>query len=157
MRSLFRLVLTLVLTMALPAVSSSGCFAPAATAGGQMHAPVARPAQIDTATAQMSRGGLYRISYSAGEEPITINKLHTWTVHVETPDGQPVADADVSIEGGMPEHNHGIPTQPQVTPAGAGDYRVEGMKFQMPGWWTVTVVVLAGDQQDSATFNLLLD
>ena len=30
-------------------------------------------------------------------------------------------------------------------------------KFQMPGWWTVTVVVAAGDQQDSATFNLLLD
>ena len=134
-----------------------GCSAPASPAGNQTQTAVTRPAQIDTATAQTSQQGRYRISYTPDTEPITINTLHAWTVHVATVDDQPVPDATVSVAGGMPEHNHGMPTQPQVTPAGGGDYRVEGMKFQMPGWWTVTVVVDAGDQQDSATFNLLLD
>lgn len=152
MHTMFRLVLALALLVGL-----GGCSTSTAPGGVQTHAAITRPAQIDTTTAQMSQQGLYRISYTSDNEPITINTLHTWTVHVTTADGQPVADAGVSVEGGMPEHNHGMPTRPQVTPAGAGDYRVEGMKFQMPGWWTVTVVVAAGDQQDSATFNLLLD
>jgi hypothetical protein len=60
------------------------------------------------------------------------------------------------VDGGMPQHNHGMPTQPQVTPLGSGDYRVEGMKFQMPGHWVVTVAVDAEGQQDTATFNLQL-
>ena len=148
------------LLFALPAavcMAANACSAPPASPAAMQADAATRPAQIDTATTQMSQQGLYRISYSTELDPITINTLHTWTVQVATPDGQPVADAEVSVAGGMPEHNHGMPTQPQVTPIGGGDYRVEGMKFQMPGWWTVTVVVASGDQQDSATFNLLLD
>ena len=118
---------------------------------------VTRPAQLDTGTAQTSADGLYRIRYTADEEPVTINTLHTWTVHIETADGAAVDGAEVAVDGGMPEHNHGLPTKPLVTPAGDGNYRVEGLKFQMPGWWTVTVTVAAEGRQDSATFNLLLN
>ena len=57
----------------------------------------------------------------------------------------------------MPEHNHGMPTQPQVTESqGGGNYRVEGMQFQMGGLWTVTFVIEAGGVQDTVTFNLQL-
>lgn len=153
-----RSFLLLVLVLTLFSLPLSGCAAPApSTMENQAHDVATRPAQIDTAATQMSEQGLYRVSYIADAEPILINKLHTWTVKVATPDGQPVVGANVSVDGGMPEHNHGMPTRPQVTPAGAGDYRVEGMKFQMPGWWTVTVVIEAEGQQDSATFNLLLN
>ena len=117
---------------------------------------VTRPANLDLAATRTTDQGLFDISYTSELDPPTINTVHTWTVHVATPGGQPVDGARVTVEGGMPEHNHGMPTAPLVTPTANGDYRVEGMKFQMPGWWTVTVHVTAGDQQDQATFNLLL-
>jgi hypothetical protein len=57
----------------------------------------------------------------------------------------------------MPQHGHGLPTSPQVTQnLGNGDYLVEGMKFQMPGWWEVRFSISAGAQTDTITFNLTL-
>ena len=39
---------------------------------------------------------------------------------------------------------------------GGGAYRVEGMKFQMPGWWSVTLEIQANGEQDTVTFNLMV-
>ena len=48
----------------------------------------------------------------------------------------------IQVSGDMPEHRHGMPTQPQVTQnLGGGDYLVEGMRFQMGGWWAVTFAI----------------
>lgn len=148
-------LIMLFLLAVLGACSTSSTPAPMA---GQTPA-VTRPANLDLATTQASQGGKFTVSYKSDLDPVTINKLHTWTVHVADSAGQPVDNATVAIDGGMPEHNHGMPTQPIVTPLGSGDYRAEGMKFQMPGWWTVTVTVtdtVGTAQGDSATFNLLL-
>lgn len=129
----------------------SVCFTVACTA------PTATPAGRDYSTTRAGDNGLFRASYTSESDPIAINDLHTWTLHVETMEGAPVDDAVVSVSGGMPEHNHGLPTQPQVTEnLGGGDYRVEGMQFQMNGWWTVTFDIDAGGEQDSVTFNLQL-
>ena len=69
--------------------------------------------------------------------------------------GEAVTGATVTVEGDMPEHGHGFPTEPEVTGEKApGVYLVEGMKFSMPGWWTVTLIVSAGGHEDRATFNL---
>ncbi len=146
-------IVFLVLTLLL-----AGCSSPAAPAamGGQTPA-VTRPANLDLATTQTSKQGLFTVSYQSELEPVAINQLHTWTLHVAAADGQPLDGAMVTIDGGMPEHNHGMPTQPIVTALANGDYRAEGMKFQMPGWWTVTVTVDSAGQQDSATFNLMLN
>jgi hypothetical protein len=57
----------------------------------------------------------------------------------------------------MPQHGHGLPTEPRVTEElGGGRYRVEGMKFNMPGWWTIKLSVSSAAGSDSATFNLTL-
>jgi hypothetical protein len=146
---------THILPLFVLALLLAGCSSPAAV-GGQTNA-VTRPADLDLATSQPSTQGLFNVSYQSELDPVTINRLHTWTVHVESADGQAVDGATVTVDGGMPEHNHGMPTQPIVTAIGGGDYRAEGMKFQMPGWWTVTVTVDAAGQQDSSTFHLMLD
>ena len=151
---------TIVIAACMLAFLLGGCSSPdtQAPVAGQTPA-VSRPANLDLATTQPSQGGKFTVSYKSNLDPLTINKLHTWTLHVADSAGQPVDDATVSVDGGMPEHNHGMPTQPIVTPLGSGDYRAEGMKFQMPGWWTVTVTVtgtIGAAQPDSATFNLLL-
>jgi hypothetical protein len=76
---------------------------------------------------------------------------------VETADGQPVENAAIVVDGGMPQHGHGLPTQPQVTQnLGGGDYLVEGLKFQMPGWWEVKFRITADGQSDGVIFNLVL-
>jgi hypothetical protein len=57
----------------------------------------------------------------------------------------------------MPQHGHGLPTRPQVTRAlGDGTYLVEGMKFQMGGWWVVDFTIEVNGQSDSVRFNLAL-
>jgi hypothetical protein len=57
----------------------------------------------------------------------------------------------------MPQHGHGLPTQPQVTQSlGNGDYLVEGMKFQMAGWWVVDFNIDSAGQRDNVRFNLIL-
>lgn len=116
------------------------------------------PADLDTATTRLSEQGLYRGSYVARLDPLVINQMHTWTFHLENADGQPLTGAQITVDGGMPQHGHGLPTSPQVTKElGAGDYQVEGMKFNMPGWWVVNFHITANGQRDTLTFNLILE
>jgi hypothetical protein len=90
-------------------------------------------------------------------DPIAINQIHNWTLHVETADGQPVENAEITVDGGMPQHDHGLPTAPQVTQdLGNGDYLVEGLRFHMDGWWEIMFVIESASQSDGVTFNLLL-
>jgi hypothetical protein len=61
------------------------------------------------------------------------------------------------VDGGMPQHGHGLPTKPLVTrQLGNGDHLVEGMKFNMGGWWVVKFRVNAAQGPDSVVFNLKL-
>jgi hypothetical protein len=115
------------------------------------------PANLDTSTSVLSDAGMFRISYSSDPTPPPLNQIHTWTIHVETADGNPLEKAVITVNGGMPQHGHGLPTSPQVTEdLGNGDYRVEGMKFQMPGWWDVRFNITANGQSDNVTFNFIL-
>ena len=112
----------------------------------------------DVSRSRTTANGLFKVSIEPEKGAVRQGELHAWLVTVTTATGQPVEYAAIDVSGGMPEHNHGLPTQPEVTAElGNGDYRVEGIKFQMPGWWTMTVTVAASEQQDAATFNLVLD
>jgi hypothetical protein len=115
------------------------------------------PANLDFSTARASEHGLFKVTIKPGIDPIPINQIHTWTLHVETPQGQPVENATIAVNGDMPQHGHGLPTKPEVGPyLGNGDYQVDGMKFQMTGWWVVDFDITAAGQTDRASFNLLL-
>jgi hypothetical protein len=116
-----------------------------------------RPPERDYATTRLSEQGLFRVSYTSDSTPIPINQLHRWTLHLETAEGQLVEQADIQVDGDMPEHGHGLPSQPRVTAyLGNGDYLVEGMKFQMTGWWVVDFAVSVDGERDQVRFNLLL-
>lgn len=116
------------------------------------------PDELDTSTTMLSANGLFRATYQPALDPIVINQIHEWIVHIEDADGNPIENAHVHVDGGMPQHGHGLPTAPQVTEyLGNGDYLVEGMKFNMGGWWVMTVDVEVDGQTDRATFNMVLD
>ena len=107
------------------------------------------------ARSKLTDAGRYRVTVADRPEPLEINVMHAWRVHVETPGGEPVTGAELAIGGGMPAHSHGLPTAPRVTAEPApGTYLVEGFRFQMPGSWIVTFDVLDGAVQDSVTFEL---
>jgi hypothetical protein len=101
---------------------------------------------------------LFRATFSSELDPIAINQIHSWTLHLETAEGDAVENAEITVDGGMPQHDHGLPTAPEVTQElGGGDYVVEGMRFHMTGWWEVKFAVEADGQRDSVTFNLMLE
>lgn len=105
------------------------------------------------ASGQLSDNGLYRAQFVSELEPVPVNQMHTWTLQVTTADGEPVENAVITIDGLMPDHGHGLPTQPEVTEyLGEGQYRVEGMRFNMPGYWLVNVHL----PDDIVTFELTL-
>ncbi len=98
-----------------------------------------------------------RVAYSTPAGPIEINRIHSWILHITAANGEPVTGAEVSVSGGMPEHNHGLPTRPRVTrEIGEGNYRLEGMRFHMAGDWEIVVTIATADGQQIVTLPLRL-
>jgi hypothetical protein len=121
----------------------------------RMMAPA--PSNLDLSTQLPTAHQHFIVSYTSSVTPPPINQLHTWTVRVTTPDGQPVEGATITVDGDMPQHGHGLPTRPQVTRSlGDGRYLVEGMKFQMGGWWVADLTITAAGQTDTVRFNFVL-
>lgn len=113
------------------------------------------PKELDYSRTRRSEGGLYRATIQPQGNSIPKGKLHRWTLHLETANGAPVDTALLAVDGGMPQHGHGLPTRPQVTRhLGQGDHVVEGMKFNMGGWWVVKFRVSSAAGNDSLVFNL---
>ena len=111
----------------------------------------------DIATVKVSAHHVYRASVRPAVVPIPVRRLQSWTLHIDTVDGRPVDVATITMNGGMPQHGHGLPTSPRVTRAlGNGDHVVEGVKFNMGGWWVVRFAIASSAGTDTVTFNLSL-
>lgn len=115
---------------------------------------IALSATAEAATADLvgsARGITFEV-YSR-LSPIEINSIHSWEI-VLTDEQGPIEEATVTVTGGMPEHNHGMPTQPQITQQlAAGRYLLEGVRFHMPGLWRITAVVT----RESAPVSIVID
>lgn len=133
-----------------------GAFVLAGTASaGLFSSPI--PDDLDLSLTKLSNSGLYRAQLLPEAMPITVRQMHVWTVTLQTAAGAPVTEANIAIDGGMPQHGHGLPTAPQVTKElGDGRYQIEGVKFNMRGWWTFELAVDGADGADVVTFNIIL-
>src|SRR5690349_25127828 len=59
--------------------------------------------------------------------PLRPRQMQTVRVTVRGADGRAIDGAEISIDGGMPQHGHGLPTRPRVTRnLGDGIYEIEG-------------------------------
>lgn len=127
--------------------------------GGHHHMMMKSPtkADLDLSTSKATDRGLFTVSYHSISDYIPVNKIHSWLLLIEDAAGRPVEHATVAVEGDMPEHGHGMPTEPEVSEEMVeGQYIVNGMKFSMPGWWMVKFNIKTESGEDSVTFNLLL-
>jgi hypothetical protein len=84
-------------------------------------------------------------------------QLQTVRVIVRDASGQAIDGAQIAIDGGMPEHGHGLPTRPRVTASlGGGVYEIGGVRFNMGGWWEFKLAITSPAGADTVTFNLEL-
>jgi len=127
------------------------------------------PAEIYAADTQSndnvwaSDAGHFQVSFRGESQPIVINKIHNWVLHVTDAEGNAIGNATITVNGGMPDHNHGLPTAPVVTRIVAEDagnedgyFKVEGMRFHMRGYWEIRVLIDIGSERDSVTIPLQL-
>jgi len=125
------------------ALQLSGCMTP--------------PPDLDLSLTRVTAQKKYVVAIHPVAEPIAINQMHAWEVRVTSPAGAPVLQAQIDVDGGMPQHGHGLPTRPRVTKElGDGRYLVEGMKFSMTGWWELKLNVQSAGVADKVTFNKVI-
>jgi hypothetical protein len=104
-----------------------------------------------------SRSGTYLVSYESELRPPVINRIHSWTIFIEDADGNPVTGARLSMTGGMPIHNHGLPTDPRMTrELGDGRYLFEGVRFHMNGAWELNLTIETDEASDVVVIPLTL-
>ena len=116
------------------------------------------PKDLDLSLDKHSAAGVYRVALVPPAQAPAINQMHSWKVKLSTPDGAPVHDARFVVDGGMPQHGHGLPTQPRVTrEVGEGTYALDGMKFSMTGWWEVKLDIQGPQGADKVTFNTVVN
>ncbi len=124
------------------------------------------PPGLETSSFKISRGKAifghvevtqrhFDINTSAGIVPI--NKIHQWHLLLTDMAGDAVHNARIRVEGHMPGHVHGLPTQPEIVAENTpGIYLVDGVKFQMGGWWVLQFHIEHEGKEDSIVFNLVL-
>jgi hypothetical protein len=117
-----------------------------------------QPSDLDLSLRHPTAQGRYVVQMEPPAAPPAINQIHAWQIKLSSPDGTPVRHARIAVDGGMPQHGHGLPTRPQVTREVAdGTYLMEGMKFSMTGWWEIKLAIQASDGADTVVFNTVVD
>ena len=105
----------------------------------------------------VSKRGLFTVSYESALQPIEINQMHYWVLHIESEGGGLVTGAHIEVIGGMPAHDHGLPTRPRVTTElKDGNYRLDGMRFHMAGDWELTITITVDGNTDTVIVALHL-
>lgn len=99
----------------------------------------------------------YIVTYTTLDGDPQVNRMHSWILHIEDENGNEVEGATIDVVGGMPEHDHGLPTKPRVTQdLGGGDYKLDGMRFHMSGAWELVVSITTSAGTSKAIIKLQL-
>ena len=90
----------------------------------------AQLAGADTSRSKTTANGLFVASFQPERGVVRQGELQSWLLTLKTVAGAPVEGAAITVSGGMPQHNHGLPTSPQATDyLGDGRYRIDGREI----------------------------
>lgn len=117
--------------------------------------PGAKPAASEFGPGpRTSEHSLYTVTLQPAEA-LRARRLQKISVRVHDAAGHAISGATLSVDGGMPQHGHGLPTQPRVIPAAAdGAYAIEGLRFNMGGWWVLALTIDGPRGADRVIFHL---
>lgn len=104
---------------------------------------------------RVSAQSLYTATIDPPTQPVKARRMMQLVVSIRDAAGNPVEGAQIDVDGGMPQHGHGLPTKPRVTRSlGDGRYEIDGLRFNMGGWWVLQLSVESPGGSDRVTFNL---
>ena len=99
----------------------------------------------------------FKIEIYSELSPLSINTIHSWHISVLDRDDEILELEELNVFGGMPEHDHGLPTQPEVTMRlDNGDYLLEGVRFHMQGHWELQIEFQYAGVDDTAIIDFEL-
>lgn len=128
-----------------------------AQAGLMSMLTVERPAEREFGTGpRASAQQIYKATLQPAQG-FKLRQMQAIPVRIVDAQGRAVEGATIKVDGGMPQHAHGLPTQPKVSRyLGDGVYEIEGLRFSMGGWWELKLAIEAPAGRDDVTFNLSL-
>jgi len=104
----------------------------------------------------ISAGGNYVVYL---ENDLSESKIgHYLSVELAVTDssGERLSKANITIDGGMPGHGHGLPTSPIISEVEDGIYVINGLKFTMPGLWQIVLLIEKSGMTDVTVLKFSL-
>jgi hypothetical protein len=88
---------------------------------------------------------------------LQVGVTEPWIATIRDPGSKPVSGCRPAFRGWMPEHGHGLPTEPRFTrETEPGRYLIEGVRLSMPGHWQLDLEIVGCGASDVARFELRL-
>lgn len=98
-----------------------------------------------------------RLEVFSDLSPLALNRIHSWHIRLQDAAGRPYAAHRLELSGGMPEHDHGLPTAPAASSTGnPGEFLLEGMRFHMPGRWLLDFTLVGPQGTETVSLELQL-
>jgi hypothetical protein len=102
-------------------------------------------------------GGAFVVRWKTNPSPMPTNEMFDLLVEVRPRDGGKLDAIWLRADAQMPEHNHGMNTQPRTEPLGNGIFAVKGLIFHMSGNWDLVFDVALGAVHEQAMVHLALE
>jgi len=138
-----------------------GASDPAPTAGPAASAEAADASGAWQAT-RWTQGRKYQVTLDLHPDPPAMGELFEVRARLLDRAGEPIEDAKVRLDARMPQHDHGMMTDPIDDPGVCDDqgtcrnpdgvYTTRGFKFHMGGEWTILVSVEGPLGPDNTSF-----
>ncbi|HPE58869.1 MAG TPA: FixH family protein [Thiolinea sp.] len=103
-----------------------------------------------------SEQGSYQLTLSCKTPPGT-DGFQDCHIQVQDRAGAPANPDNILVDGGMPMHGHGLPTSPVATRMDqTGYYRIEGLRYNMPGAWVLGFLIQTEEHQEKVLFEFVI-
>lgn len=113
------------------------------------------PAVWTSFESRPSHDGQYRAAVLEAAGDVVRGEWASWLVEVTTPAGAPVESAAVEAEYWWVDGD-GVRQPARVRAAGAGRYRVDGLRLEQAGQWNVPLRIAGAAGVDSLAFNIIV-
>jgi len=140
----------------------AGCSSPGGSGTSKPARPDSAPAESPSAAETIritDAGNTFQVAFRPDPHPIEASK--PFSLHVDVsrrPSGAPIGEeASLVVDAAMPEHRHGMNTQPRITRVGPGRFLAEGMLLHMPGRWELYFDIVEGAVTRRATYVIELE
>jgi len=101
-----------------------------------------------------------RVAIVAMSPAQPVKGTNTVTLAVQSLAGEPLDGVGIALQLVMPDHGHGSPAKPTVTPRGGGRYEIGNLDYAMAGLWQLSISMYSasyGIEDEAVEFLACVD